>query len=1178
MSAPGRSRVAKPAPAAPAAARRGRPLHPATRAGMEASFGVDLSGVRIHSDAAAQQSARLLGAKAYTVGRDITFAAQRYAPWSAEGRRLLAHELAHVVQQSRGGAAPEAHAPSPGLEAGAAAAATQVADGATGVSVAGASGIGIACDADPAQPQPASDAQLTQALEQLAKARQDCQPSHHGQPSGAWRPQIDPAAFAPAPITLSFFAPLPPQQRADAASRAHATPVAAAPRDRMGDKAGAGVPPAVRAYLAAPEAAETLSPPFKWVPSPEMFLDPHKDRPTAERELRERHDRLKQLAPAVVKALEANPQYLRAMGTYAPLPELAPEAPNVPAPQAGVMAPTYLDLGMLAPHGRAFPGLDNPAYWGTARGQFRRNLSGDIQAARSALESLEGQRATLLENMVVARKVGENMAGGIDPPSAKPLYDAYDLLRRADQALLRDEVERAQQLYADANALRFRISWEWSHYFGFLEYGLGREIDALGQVRDGAKYALTGLSLFAGPVGVAVAMDGALAIDTTDALSREALGEKVHWSKFVVDQAVQLALMRFGGSATNFLLGKVARIPGFAGVTKSVIAQALLNGAVARAVSGTIDVALAERTGKTWQQLAREVLGKVLDPKAAAFDVFFGLVAHHLATPPGGKKAAAPSADPGKPPPSSAGAAAAVAPAPDPEPRPVAAAGVRRPGMPIENAPHPGADHGPALARTPLPLVQLEPPGPALVANDNMAPSQASPGPGRFAANPPPSAPPEHGWPSVQGGLEGMQLFSAPAANRNGAAANPVAGSETRTPSRPNGVSDPIPINRPPRKLSVTAPVREPTMQAVPAVAEQHLQMASGSGFVPEVAGQARPAGDAMTASAGAKPPRLRAVAGGRAPPPPALALAPAPPPRSRAGGGSAPGRPPSPVAAEAGLDAATATKPKLRVVAADAAPAEHAAVSDVAPRRNAFGPDTPGVPSKPVANEPELRQSMAENKKRIAHLEGKRADFEGDLVKRNAQVEALRAKNDRGVDWQAELETKKTQIQRSTTNLEAVQDEINVLRPKNVALADQLSRAKTGFPSGIGPPPGKLQGGAHGQMREWNGGESNHIPPRSVLPSHISVKEGPAIWMEHNDHVGCNSSGSGQRTLINSPSKYPAKTVDQWRQAQSELIQQGRIREAMQMDIDDIRNRYGNKYEQGINDMLNYINKMGYH
>jgi hypothetical protein len=77
----------------------GQPLDPATRAFMEPRFGHDFSRVRVHCDARAAESAQSVNALAYTVGRDVTFGPGQYAPGTSAGRRLIAHELAHVVQQ-----------------------------------------------------------------------------------------------------------------------------------------------------------------------------------------------------------------------------------------------------------------------------------------------------------------------------------------------------------------------------------------------------------------------------------------------------------------------------------------------------------------------------------------------------------------------------------------------------------------------------------------------------------------------------------------------------------------------------------------------------------------------------------------------------------------------------------------------------------------------------------------------------------------------------------------------------------------------------------------------------------------------------------------------------------------------------------------------------------------------
>lgn len=82
----------------------GLPLESSVRARAEQSFGQDFSQVRVHSDAEAARSAQEFGASAYTVGSDIVFGANRYAPRDNPGQRLVWHELAHVLQQqgSRG--------------------------------------------------------------------------------------------------------------------------------------------------------------------------------------------------------------------------------------------------------------------------------------------------------------------------------------------------------------------------------------------------------------------------------------------------------------------------------------------------------------------------------------------------------------------------------------------------------------------------------------------------------------------------------------------------------------------------------------------------------------------------------------------------------------------------------------------------------------------------------------------------------------------------------------------------------------------------------------------------------------------------------------------------------------------------------------------------------------------
>jgi hypothetical protein len=80
----------------------GRPLEPTLRQDMEQRFSYDFGCVRVHTDTNAAESAQTVRSHAYTVGGDIVFGLGQYAPAKSEGRRLLAHELTHVVQQSGG--------------------------------------------------------------------------------------------------------------------------------------------------------------------------------------------------------------------------------------------------------------------------------------------------------------------------------------------------------------------------------------------------------------------------------------------------------------------------------------------------------------------------------------------------------------------------------------------------------------------------------------------------------------------------------------------------------------------------------------------------------------------------------------------------------------------------------------------------------------------------------------------------------------------------------------------------------------------------------------------------------------------------------------------------------------------------------------------------------------------
>jgi len=164
---------------APANLGSGRPLEPGIKSQMESQFGYDFTRVRVHADDAAAASARELRAKAFTVGADIAFAATRFSPGTESGYRLLAHELAHVVQQSRGGESPRNDTNSVHETAAAAAAAAQRvagdgwSDSSKGqgpfVRVAGATGVGVARAADDRDESTNSKEKINKADAQLER-------------------------------------------------------------------------------------------------------------------------------------------------------------------------------------------------------------------------------------------------------------------------------------------------------------------------------------------------------------------------------------------------------------------------------------------------------------------------------------------------------------------------------------------------------------------------------------------------------------------------------------------------------------------------------------------------------------------------------------------------------------------------------------------------------------------------------------------------------------------------------------------------------------------------------------------------------------------------------------------------------------------------------------------------
>jgi hypothetical protein len=154
----------------------GRPLSPTVRRSFERRFGTRFSDVRVHDGAGAEAAASALDARAFTTGRHLVFGADEYDTESLAGRRLLAHELAHVVHQRSGEIAAGGDV-SPQLEAQAEAAADAVVSGGRvpTLSAGATAGVQRQSARRPQQHRTPSRAQLRKRNQLVEQARRDMQ-------------------------------------------------------------------------------------------------------------------------------------------------------------------------------------------------------------------------------------------------------------------------------------------------------------------------------------------------------------------------------------------------------------------------------------------------------------------------------------------------------------------------------------------------------------------------------------------------------------------------------------------------------------------------------------------------------------------------------------------------------------------------------------------------------------------------------------------------------------------------------------------------------------------------------------------------------------------------------------------------------------------------------------------
>jgi Domain of unknown function (DUF4157) len=562
---------------------------------MEDRFGHDFSGVRVHTDAQAAESSLAVEALAYTVGNNVVFGANQYAPNTNHGKQLLAHELTHVIQQTNGNAS---HGNDIAENEAEMVADNVVSGKPTTVRI----NTGLTLQRSEPTEEELKKQRETGSAQCMSnrchsstsqmKDLRSFNSSDNAELRG-WLSSQTPTEQSPSNEHKSpkksdpkKFKELTPEEKALMIQMIKDEPVReAAEKTRKEEE--------IRKAITISHSTGAI------------YQDPYLDRPAAERKLRENHTRMKMLFPEMSDALESDPSYWKAMGIYNEN-DLATST-AIPKATPGVLPPKpLLNTGIV---------IDNPDYWKTPRGQASLKLKSEISATRNALEALYGERKDIVDSSILIRKTSEAVVG-VEPPPIAKLNQCRSLLHEADDALKKDDVESAAKSYGEASRLQREASWYWSRYKEFMFLGAERVKEGLETVRDASKHSLMVLSMAAtggASTPLWIGVGGSIAIDLTSAGTRQALGEKVDWTKVTVDAAVQIILARFGGRFTQGLIGKLAKLPKFSGFDKSILGGAIsgvLNGMESRLVTSAVD---SKFKGETWGKTLENLVNGLAD-------------------------------------------------------------------------------------------------------------------------------------------------------------------------------------------------------------------------------------------------------------------------------------------------------------------------------------------------------------------------------------------------------------------------------------------------------------------------------------------------------------------------------------------------------------------------------------
>ena len=470
---------------------RGRRLDAAARAAMEERLGADFSGVRIHTGAEAQAAASDELAHAYTVGSDIVFGEGEWQSGTAAGQNLLAHELAHVVQQTQ--------------RAG-----PRVTSGAHEREAARAARGGRLGSANAAAP--VSIQRQEKTPDELRKEREA--------KLAAVNEELGRGMISPERI----------EELKAKRARLERKLYGFTTEDKQKYEAAMGRQGAM--YFGLMPSPPPPPPP----PAPQK--EPLVSRLAEEEKAKERHRLTQAVAPPLAKAFEKDPKYMKAMGVYAEEPQ--------PVSYEGV------------------PDARLPAA-----------IKDNIAATRNLLQLLMDHRKSVDDSSIVVRKAAEGWIGVQVPPKAK-LNEAMNLLKQAEEALAKNDVGAAKSLHEKAAALQREAAWYWSRYREIEEYGGQKAIELLSYIRDGAKIALTVLSMGGGGAVALAGTLGGAAINFADAYGTQAMGGKVNWTALTVETAIQIALVKFQGPLANKLAGSLMKNAKLSGVDSKYLANVVL--------------------------------------------------------------------------------------------------------------------------------------------------------------------------------------------------------------------------------------------------------------------------------------------------------------------------------------------------------------------------------------------------------------------------------------------------------------------------------------------------------------------------------------------------------------------------------------------------------------------------